>query len=590
MSMKQLSGLDATFLYIETPQMPMHVGALHLLELPEGYKGRFVRDLRKHMASRMPATPALRRRLWWMPLNLANPAWVDAEPDMDEHIVEIRLSKEEARGKDALRLMEAQVARLHPVLLDRNRPLWKFHVVEGLPPTARGRKQVGVYSQLHHAAVDGQAAVALANVILDVTPVPRELEIRPSKRTKTFKLEMVEMLRGALGREATQVARMVRELPSTVGTLADAAKLALGRSAILSGQSKTGPGNVTLAPPTPMNASVTTGRAFGAVSLPLKEMKFLARAHEATLNDMVLMLCSTALRRHLGKHHQLPRKSLVAAVPISLREAGDTNSDNQASMSLISLGTHIADPRKRLHHIIAASKAMKLAMGSVKSILPTDFPSIGVPWLMEAAANLYGKAKVAERIPQVANLVISNVPGPQVPLYMAGARMLTNYPTSIVVHGMGLNVTVQSFDQSMDFGLMADAQAMPDVKDLAEALLVAMDDVRGLPLPHETAAEEAGSTAEMVGRAARNIGGRVAGSVGEAVTGATGAVGRAVKGGVRSAMTEAVSGAMKAAKGKGLGSALSDSVSQTVVKGLKAVTRATNATRASAPVAKRRSR
>ena len=155
---KQLSGLDATFLYLETPEMPMHVGALHVFELPAGYKGKFITALRKHMTSRLPVAPVLRRRLWWMPLNLANPAWVDADPDMRQHIVEITLPKGSGVSE-----LEAQVSRLHPVLLDRTRPLWKFHVFEGLGPTLEGRKRVGLYTQLHHAAVDGQAAVALAN-------------------------------------------------------------------------------------------------------------------------------------------------------------------------------------------------------------------------------------------------------------------------------------------------------------------------------------------------------------------------------------------------------------------------------------------
>jgi diacylglycerol O-acyltransferase len=207
------------------------------------------------------------------------------------------------------------------------------------------------------------------------------------------------------------------------------------------------------------------------------------RAHGATLNDGVLMLCASALRSYLQQRGALPRKSLVAAVPISLREAGDTRSDNQASMSLVSLGTHLADPAKRLAHIRAATGAMKSTMGRMKSILPTDFPSIGVPWLIEAAASLYGKAKVAERLPQVANVVISNVPGPQVPLYLAGARVLSNHPTSIVVHGLALNITVQSFDAAMDFGLMADAAALPDVKDLARAVDAAMEELRALRVP-----------------------------------------------------------------------------------------------------------
>jgi WS/DGAT/MGAT family acyltransferase len=540
--MKTLSSLDAAFLYLETPEMPMHVGALCVYELPAGYTGRFVRDLRKHIANRLPIVPALRRKLWWMPLNLANPAWVDAEPDLNKHIVEIKLPKA-ARSGDGMAQLEAQVAALHPVLLDRKRPLWKFHVFEGLAPSAHGHKRVAMYSQLHHAAVDGQAAVALANALLDVTPEPRAIELQASKRTKTFRLGMGESLRGALAAQIQQISNIVKELPTTVGTLGGAAgsalQDALANSKLLGG--KGGAGNITLAPKTVFNASVTTGRAFAAVSLPLAELKAIGKAHEATINDMVLMVVSTAMRRYLGKKRTLPKKSLIAAVPVSLRKPGDTTSDNQASMSLISLGTHITDPMKRLTHIRTASTAMKSTLGSVKSILPTDFPSLGLPWLIGAAASLYGKAKVADRIPQVANVAISNVPGPPMPLYLAGARMLTNYPTSIVVHGMAFNITVQSYAGSLDFGMMADAKAMPDVKAFAQSVEIAFDDLRALPLPQELQAA-ANAPAAVVGRAVRSVRARVGGAVKGAVTGAVG-------GAMKSAVDQVVRGAMKAAAG-----------------------------------------
>lgn len=494
--MKQLSGLDATFLYLEKPEMPMHVGAMHVLELPAGHRGRYVNDLRRLIAARLPATPALRRRLWRMPLNLANPAWVDAEPDLAQHIVEHKLLRSETAGLDALTLMEAQVSRLHPQLLERSRPLWKMHVIEGLPRSASGHKQVGVITQLHHAAVDGQAAVALGNVLFDLTPEPREIALRPSRRVKTYRLDTVAMLRGAIGIEAVQLARIVRELPATLGTLAGTARRVLSPSHLLG----SGSGNVTLAPTTPMNATVGRSRAFAAASVPLAELKDLAHAHQATLNDLVLMLCAGALRRYLQQRDALPRKSLVAAVPITLRAAGDTRPDNQASMSLISLGTHLADPAKRLAHIRKASGAMKATMGSMKSILPTDYPSIGVPWLIEAAASLYGRARVAEKLPQLANLVISNVPGPQLPLYLAGARVLSNFPTSIVVHGLALNITVQSFGAAMDFGLMADGAALPDVKALAQAVDAALAELRALPLPAAVASAKPAATPRAVSR------------------------------------------------------------------------------------------
>ena len=539
--MKQLTGLDATFIYLETAEMPMHVGALNVYELAPSQKGRFVTHLRKHMAERMPLMPALRKRLCWMPLNLANPAWVDAEPDLKYHVVEHRLPAS-ARQGDGMPELEAAVGELHAQRLDRSRPLWRFHVLEGLAPAANGRKRVAVFSQFHHAAVDGQAAVALARVFLDVAPEGRAVEIKPSRRARVPSLGMGQMLRGALANEVSQVAGIVKQLPSTLGTLSGAASAALKRRGLLGKGAKEGRdsvANVTLAPRTILNQSISAGRAFAGVSLSLTEMKLLARHHEATLNDIVLLVCSSALRRYLQQRKALPRKSLIAAVPVSLREQGDASSSNQVSMSLVSLGTHIGDLRKRLAHVKAATAAMKETMGSLRSILPTDFPSIGVPWLMEAVTALYGKAKVAERIPQVANVVISNVPGPPVPLYLAGARMVCNYPTSIVVHGVALNITVESYDRQMDFGLVADAHAMPDVRALAKAIEIAFDDLR--LLDHEPADEPVGAV-EIIDAARR----KVTESVGDAGRVAQGAVSRAARSAVQAAVGQAVDAVVRA--------------------------------------------
>jgi len=541
--MKQLTGLDATFLYLETPEMPMHVGALNVYEMPAGQKGKFATVLRKHMAERMPLMPALRRRLWWMPLNLANPAWVDADPDLRYHIIEHKLPKSASSG-DGMAEMEALVGQLHAQRLERDKPLWRMHVMEGLAPSADGRKRVGVYSQFHHAAVDGQAAVALAQVFLDVTPEGRKLDIRPSRRARTVSLGLSQMLRGALANEVQQVVGIVRNLPSTVGTLKNAAGSALQRSQLLSFGKKSASdakvSNLTLAPRTVLNQSVTTGRAFAGVSISLPELKAVGRAFDATINDMVLVICSTALRRYLQQHKALPRKSLVAAVPISLRAKGDTTSDNQASMTLVSLGTNLADLRKRIDHVKAATAAMKRTVGDVRSILPTDFPSIGVPWLMEALTSLYGKAKVADRLPQVANVTISNVPGPPVPLYMAGARMQCNYPTSIVVHGVALNITVESYDQQMDFGLVADAHAMPDVRALANAIEIAFEDLRLLCAPPvEDAVDVASDLAGNVIAAAKR-------GVSASVVGVGRAAQEAVTRVARTAMETAVSQAVGA--------------------------------------------
>lgn len=496
--MQMLSGLDASFLYLESAQMPMHVGALHWLELPAGFRGDFLADLRRHMVSRLPLAKALRRKLVMMPLNLASPAWLDAEPDIDRHVVGIRLRRGSGRAE-----LQRQVGRLHAVLLDRDRPLWKFHLFEGLRDAADGSKRYALYTQLHHAAVDGQAAVALAQAILDLTPTPRDVP-GATRRESKGRFGVAEMLRGALANQLEQCGKMIKALPGAVGQLGQAAAEAAGPAASrglkalaaqFTGAAASAPSsrgtrvsNLSLAPRTRLNATVSERRAFAAVSLPLDELNAVRRRHQASLNDALLMICSGALRRYFQEHGPLPRKSLVAAVPVSLRAKGDTASNNQASITLMSLGTHIADPGKRLAHVLAASAAMKGTLGSVKNLLPTDFPSIGVPWLLQGVTALAARSRWAEKLPALANLTISNVPGPTEPLYLAGARLLSFHPTSIVTHGLALNITVQSYNGSLDFGLMACAQAMPDVAELATHLRSAFAEFAALPSPQPPAA------------------------------------------------------------------------------------------------------
>lgn len=491
MALKQLSALDAAFLHLETPEMPMHVGALHVFELPRGERGSFTVALRRHIESRLPIAPGLRRALAPVPLNLANPAWVPAVPDMKQHIVTVKLPKPPP-GSDGTAELEALVGQLHPVLLDRSRPLWKFHVIEGLPPGPGRTRRVALYTQLHHAAVDGQAAVALANAILDTGPEPRNIEVaaRPARR---FRLGTAQMLGGMVANELKQYGALAKSVPGSAGALTDMARQGLGslagsaidklRSLVMPSQAAVKAATVSnfgLAPRTVLNGSVTESRSFATVSLPLLQLKLLRRALDASLNDVVLMVCSGALRAwfvqaQAAGHARLPRQSLVAAVPVSLRAAGDTAANNQASMTLVKLGTHLADRAERVDFIKAATAAMKANLGSIKTLMPLDFPSLGLPWLMRTATRLYGRAHVAEKLPPLANVVISNVPGPAFPLYMAGARMLTNYPTSIVVHGVALNITVQTYNDALDVGLIACGQAMPDIAVLARAMTEEMD-------------------------------------------------------------------------------------------------------------------
>lgn len=485
--MKQVPGLDALFLHLETPEMPMHVGALHVFELPSGFRGRWLNALRKHLQARLPHAPALRRQLAELPLNLVNPVWVEGNPDLRQHVV-----AHELPPGAGLAALHAALARLHVELLPRDRPLWKFHVFEDLAPADNGRRRVALYTQLHHAAVDGQAAVALGQVLLDLTPEPRELPPAGSRRRRPAALQLgqVDQWRLAMSAQAQQFIDLARALPGSAGLLGQAAGGAAGdllarsarqlwarvRGEAAAAKASKPPGWLNLAPRTRFNAPVTATRSFASLSLPLPALQAARKALGASFNDAVLYLCGTALRELLKDLGELPRKPLIAAVPVSMRlpaQAGDASSGNHVTMSSLSLGTHIADPKKRFAHIRAASEQMKGGLSTLKALMPSDFPSIGLPWLASAAARAWGG--VAGRVPPLVNLVVSNVPGPAVPLYLAGARMLSNAPASIVVHGIALNITVQTYEKQLEIGLIACAQALPDIDALAAQLRLAYE-------------------------------------------------------------------------------------------------------------------
>jgi WS/DGAT/MGAT family acyltransferase len=213
-------------------------------------------------------------------------------------------------------------------------------------------------------------------------------------------------------------------------------------------------------------------------------IKGTAKALDATINDLVMAICATALRNWLARHDRVPRQPLVAAVPFSLRAAGDTAQNNQVSMMLAELATQEADPLKRLAAIRASMARGKRVIGSatagLKALIPTDLPSLGTPWLISSLAALYARTHLADRMRPVANVVISNVMGAQVPLYMAGAKMTHYWPLSIVVHSVALNITVQSYDGRLEFGLVACRDALPRVDELAALLQAAADEYGAL--------------------------------------------------------------------------------------------------------------
>lgn len=486
--MKSLTGLDATFLYLETPEMPMHVGSLNLCELPAGFKGSFHKAVKTHIAKRMHLAPVFSRKLVFMPLDLGHPLWVEADSvDIDFHI---RRADSAKKGAASMTLAEVHklCAQLHSELIDRNFPLWEFYIFDRiqLPASQGGKVVAGFFSKIHHAALDGKGGVMLANALLDFSPVPREVPPPdPARRRKTeADLKLGKMIGSVFSSSLGQLAKLAKALPSAASTFGST----LAKQSTTSSATGIKPKMpMKLAPQTPFNTGITTDRVFVTATLPLAECKAMGKAVGGSFNDVVLWICSTALRSYLTQHHSLPKKSLVAAMPVSLREAGATdasNLGNQVSMSLVELGTQLAHPLKRMNAIMASTAKVKTSMQSLKGLLPTDYPSLLAPWLVGGAAkmalNAYGKSGIASRLPMVANLAISNVPGPPVPLYLAGAKFLTFHPLSIVMHGLALNITIQTYAGHVDFGIVADKKALPHAKDLAKAIEEAFTQAQAL--------------------------------------------------------------------------------------------------------------
>ena len=488
--METLSGVDGAFLNLETAATPMHVGSLHLFETPAGYKGDFLAAVRQMMASRM--VPVLRRRLAGLPLHLANPVWLQGEVDLARHIRRVRVP---APGTWAQ--LEAVVADLHAKLLDRSRPLWMIYVLEGL---ASGEK--AYYFKIHHAMLDGQAGIALAGALFDTSPDTSWSRRAGSAAGKTRKPPTrsepgtLALVAAAFRHDAAQYIKLVRELPGVVRTLAGIVRSS-SRQARGSGATEADAPNlgelrrsISFGPRTALNVAITPERGFATAAVPRAELKAIAAANDATVNDVVLALCSGALRRYLKRNASIPRKSLIASMPISLREQGNTEMRTQATLSLVSLATNVADPLERLRSISDSSGATKAVARRAKSVIPTDIPLIGVPWILGALASLYGRSSVVDRLPVLANVLVSNVPGPPVPLYVDGLRMSGYWPLSIVEHGIGLNITLIGYAGKLFLGFTVARCAVPDARELADDFLAAHEELKRhmQPAPRHAAA------------------------------------------------------------------------------------------------------
>jgi WS/DGAT/MGAT family acyltransferase len=474
---QQLSGIDASFLYLETPETPMHVAGLTYFQLPDGFEGSFYQHFRRFFESRLHTIPIFAKRLAPSLYDLDHPGWVDADTlDLDYHLRETTLP---APGTEAQ--LEEVIGRLHANTLDRSRPLWQFYVISGLE-----NGQGVLYSKVHHAAIDGGAGMAINKALYDVTPTPREVAPpppRPAAKPAPSSPTAVDPLKGItdiMSNMMRQQVRMWQAAPDIVNAMTNAflAKPGEMPKALSTLQSLVSQLPTLNAPKTPFNATITRERSYAARTISLSDAKAVGKASGAKLNDVVMAVCAGALRRYLQDKGQLPDKPLIAGVPISLREPGDTRQNNQVSGMLCQIATDIADPAERLRAIVKSSSESKQIAGTFRDAVPQDFAFVGAPILLQLVMLVYGRSGLADRLPMPMNVTISNVPGPPMPLYCAGAKVTALHPVSIPAHGAALNITVQSYMDDLNFGLTADRRAVPDVALLGDYLVDAAGELK----------------------------------------------------------------------------------------------------------------
>jgi diacylglycerol O-acyltransferase / wax synthase len=480
--MQQLSSLDAQFLNVESATTVGHVGSLILLDPSTAPDGEVTLDrLRAVLEPRLHLAPSLRQRLVTVPLGLGRPYWVDDPAfDIEFHLRELGLPN----AGDEHQLGE-QIARIHARPLDRTRPLWEaylIHHVEG------GRQ--AIYTKVHHAVIDGISGVEVLSTIMDSTAEPR-IEAEPGHVWSPDPVPSpLGLLRRGLESMTVEPLEALRALPKALPHLADMpgasfvpgiqtiSDVADSLAALAGVPGRSVRRHMLTTPSTPLNGPITAHRRFAFGSLPFDAIKTIKDAYSITVNDVVLALCTSALRRWLLDHDGLPETPIVVAVPVSVRTEDDRGAaGNHVSIMLAEMPTHLADPEARLLAVQAGMAEAKAQFEAVPATILQDLTAV-IPTALSglAARAVFSSLAGVGAFPF--NLFVSNVPGPQVPLYVAGAKVVGIYPASAITDLTGaLNITLFSYNGSVDFGLIACRELVPDVWNLIDYLRDALDEL-----------------------------------------------------------------------------------------------------------------
>jgi diacylglycerol O-acyltransferase / wax synthase len=459
--MQRLTGLDATFLYMETPSAPMHVASLLVLDTSESDGEWSFEAIRDVYGQRLHLAPPFRRRLVQVPFELHHPLWIeDPDFDLDWHVRHIAVPPPGTREQ-----LEQLAARLMAVPLDRSRPLWEAWVIEGLEDG-----NIAVVTKVHHAAIDGQGGEEILVNLLDLEPTGRVVD-PPEKPWEPDRVpsdtELVGYAINSLVRTPLRAVKAVRRTTE--------AALNIRRH---NRQPDVEPPPAPFsAPRTSFNHALTRNRSFASETVSLEDVKEVKNAFGCTVNDVVLALCGSALKSYLEGRGETLDASLVAMVPISVRTEGSTEA-NQVSMMLTSLATDVDDPVERLQVIHKRTRAAKSQQEMIGADTLQNWVEFAAPAVFGRAARLYSRTKGADLHRPIFNVTISNVPGPPFPLYFAGMKLAATYPLGPIFDGGGLNITVMSYLDKMDFGLLACPDLISDVGSIAHGISGALEEYR----------------------------------------------------------------------------------------------------------------
>lgn len=470
--MQQLSGQDAMFLYMETLKTPMHLGGVYIFAPPENGQFNF-NEFKEILSSRLHLSRIFRQRLVEVPLEMGHPYWVeDPDFDIEYHMTHVAIPK----PGDMEALMKLS-SHLLSRTMDRQHPLWRIIIAEGLdnagdiaPPGS-----FAMISMVHHAAIDGGSGAEIMGAILDMGPIPRQ-EKQPKKPWKPERIPTgLELAARSYGKVITSPFKLLGLVKDTVGGALDVA------SEILKNKENPPPFPFT-APKTLFNVQISHHRIFRGIEIPLSKVKALKNAVEGTtVNDVMLTICGGGLRKYLLGKNALPNKPLVAMAPISVRsDKAKKSMGNQVSAMLVSLETTVEDPVERLEYIHQSARSSKnygtaLSADKLMELVPSELAAL--------SARLYTRTHIAELANPVFNLVITNVPGPPIPLYMSGAQMLHHYGMAPLMDGLGLLIVIFSYAGRVSLGVISCREIMPDIDDFMQFLEESVNEMEEALLP-----------------------------------------------------------------------------------------------------------